>query len=323
MKNLYSFFLPVILVFVLAVCGESNAVPSVSGNVDTDMRVIDIINNPAFEGFGQFLFPTERGMPNAEMRLDGIDSLLPFHSNINAETTIKVINYMLNEANSGKTIFYAIYTDEEKQYDPTKENTGLFFFRGKPNAPFAVVCAGGGFSYVGSIHESFPLALELSEKGYNAFAIQYRTGGANVACEDLAMAISFIFANSVKLEVSTDNYSLWGGSAGARMVAYLGSYGPAAFGGADLSRARTVAMLYTGHSDYTADDPPTFVVIGENDGIASWCTMERRVNALKTAGIDTEFHKYPNLGHGFGLGIGTSAEGWLNNAVAFWEKYLD
>jgi dipeptidyl aminopeptidase/acylaminoacyl peptidase len=50
--------------------------------------------------------------------------------------------------------------------------------------------------------------------------------------------------------------------------------------------------------------------------------MERRVNALKTLGIDAEFHAYPNLGHGFGLGIGTSAEGWFDEAVAFWKKHI-
>lgn len=107
------------------------------------------------------------------------------------------------------------------------------------------------------------------------------------------------------------------------MAAYLGSYGPAAFGGDELPRPATVVMQYTGHSEYTKNDPPTFVVIGENDGIASPSTMEWRVNALEAAGIDTEFHKYPNLGHGFGLGIGTSAEGWSDDAVAFWEKHID
>jgi dipeptidyl aminopeptidase/acylaminoacyl peptidase len=81
-------------------------------------------------------------------------------------------------------------------------------------------------------------------------------------------------------------------------------------------------MQYTGHSEYTKNDPPTFAVIGENDSIASPRTMEQRVNALKSAGIDTEFHVYPNLGHGFGLGIGTSAEGWIDDAVAFWEKHI-
>ncbi len=66
--------------------------------------------------------------------------------------------------------------------------------------------------------------------GYNAFALIYRPG-AQTACEDLARAISFIFAHADELQVSTESYSLWGGSAGGRMAAYLGSYGTAAFGG--------------------------------------------------------------------------------------------
>ncbi|MDR1510477.1 MAG: alpha/beta hydrolase, partial [Synergistaceae bacterium] len=268
------------------------------------------------------MFPTERGLPDSGMELDDIGSLLPYHSHINPDTTVKVLRYMLTEAASRRTIFYDIYTGEEKHTDPSKENTGLFFFRGEPDAPFAIACAGGGFSYVGSIHESFPVALELSRKGYNAFAVQYRTGGVDVACEDLAAAISFVFANAESLWVNTDGYSLWGGSAGARMAAYLGSYGAVAYVGNDVPKPDTIVMQYTGHSDYTANDPPTFACIGENDGIASPQVMERRVNALNALGIDAEFHVYPNLGHGFGLGIGTSAEGWWQDALTFWEKHI-
>ncbi|WP_338031963.1 hypothetical protein [Dehalobacterium formicoaceticum] len=144
--------------------------------------------------------------------------------------------------------------------------------------------------------------------------------GAQTACEDLARAISFIFEHDGELEVNIDGYSLWGGSAGARMAAWLGSYGTAAFGEVELPRPGAVIMQYTGHSDYTENDPPTYVCVGENEGIASWRTMENRLNHLSAKGIDTEFHKYPNLGHGFGLGTGTAAEGWINDAVAFWEK---
>jgi hypothetical protein len=50
--------------------------------------------------------------------------------------------------------------------------------------------------------------------------------------------------------------------------------------------------------------------------------MEAVVNALKAIRIDAEFHKYPNLSHGFGLGIGTITEGWLDDAVAFWKKHM-
>ncbi len=75
---------------------------------------------------------------------------------------------MKNQAASGEQIFYDIYTDEEKAEDPEKENTGLFFFRGDPGAKTAIVNAGGGFVYVAAMHDSFPHAMELSEKGYNA-----------------------------------------------------------------------------------------------------------------------------------------------------------
>jgi acetyl esterase/lipase len=317
----------IVLLGILGGCGSGNTSPSSDDTTNVshatgDTAVLDVINNPLFGEFGKFIFPIEGGLPDRGMKLSNIGTLLPYHNNINTDTTVRVISYMMDEVSKGQTIFYDIYSDGEKRADPSKEDTGLFFFRGEPDAPFAIVCAGGGFSYVGSIHESFPAALELSRKGYNAFTIQYRTGGADVACEDLAAAISFVFANAESLGVNTDGYSLWGGSAGARMAAYFGSYGPAAYGGDNVPKPDTIVMQYTGHSDYTANDPPTFACIGENDGIASPQAMERRVNALKALGIDAEFHVYPNLGHGFGLGIGTSAEGWWQDALAFWEKHI-
>jgi pimeloyl-ACP methyl ester carboxylesterase len=57
-------------------------------------------------------------------------------------------------------------------------------------------------------------------------------------------------------------------------------------------------MAYTGHTDFTKSDPPTFAVVGDKDGIASASTMERRVNSMRSAGIDVEFHVYRNVGHG-------------------------
>ena len=229
---------------------------------------------------------------------------------------------MRERAAAGEAYFYDIYSEKEKKADPAKRNTGLFFFKGNPGAKFAVCNAGGGFAYVGAMQDSFPHALELSKKGYHAFALIYRPG-AETACEDLARAITFIFEHAEELQIDTETYSLWGGSAGGRMTAWLGSYGPAAFGGGDLPRPGTAVIQYTGHSDYTKNDPPTYVCVGENDGLANWRTMERRLEAMKALGIDTEFHKYPGLSHGFGLGIGTAAEGWIDDAVEFWEKQMN
>ena len=46
--------------------------------------------------------------------------------------------------------------------------------------------------------------------------------------------------------------------------------------------------------------------------------MQRRLQAMEAVGIPTEFHAYEGLSHGFGLGKGTVAEGWIDDAVAFW-----
>lgn len=291
--------------------------------MNSNTLVNSVINNPKFKNFGRFIFPSGFNQPTPTMKISNINSLLPYHSYINTNTTIEVLEYFENQVNNGQTIFYDIYSPEEKASDPSKEDTGLFFFKGKKNAPFALISAGGGFVYVGSIHESFPHALKLSRQGYNAFALQYRTYSGQTACVDLARAIAFIFEHAKELEVDTNCYSLWGGSAGARMAAYLGSYGPGSFGQNLYPRAGTVVMQYTGHNDYTPNDPPAYVCVGKNDGIAYWKTMERRINRLKHCGIPTEFHVYPNLGHGFGLGVGTLAEGWINDAIAFWQQQID
>jgi len=302
--------------------GESSRHNGNFTHITADTTVSSIVNNSAFNGFAQLIFPIKNLLTyNQNMRIRNINSLLPFHSNINVNTTVNVINYLLDEVKSGKTIFYNYYSDKQRQNDKNKETTGLFFFKGNPDAPFAVICAGGGFSYVGSIHESFPYAIELSKKGYNAFSIEYRVGsGGQAATEDLAAAISFIFRNTAELEVGVNSYSVWGASAGAKMTANIGSNGIQAYGGDNVNKPSVVIMQY-GSSDYTENDPPTFAVIGENDSFFS--RMKERMNNLRNIGIDTEFHIYRNVSHGFGLGIGTTAEGWINNAIKFWEKHIE
>lgn len=283
-------------------------------------RVEDVIADPAFAGFGRLLFPTNFGPPAPAMTLQDLPRWLPFHNCIRADTTTTVLNELRARAAAGETIFYPIYTGAEQRRDPALRDTGLFFFRGRPSAPFAVVNAGGGFYYVGAIHESLPHALALSRKGYNAFALIYRPDSACTACTDLARALGWIVRHAEALQLDPVGYSLWGGSAGARMAAWVGGYGAAAFGGDRLPKPAAVIMQYTGLSEYDRGDPPTYACVGTADGIAPWRVMKGRINGMAALGIPTEFHLYPGLPHGFGLGIGTRAEGWLDEAASFWRR---
>ncbi len=192
-------------------------------------KIADVLSDPVFGEYGRLIFPVDGGYYSG----DTLGEIrLTWYNNIDPDKTVEIVNYMKDHAGVGDTIFYDIYTEEEKVADPAKEDTGLFFFKGNAGERFAVCNAGGGFAYVGAMHDSFPHALELSKLGYNAFALIYRPG-VQTACEDLARAISFIFEHAKELEVDTNCYSLWGGSAGARMAAYFGSYGTAVFGGGD------------------------------------------------------------------------------------------
>lgn len=311
-----------LLSFMLAGCKDNEReIENESDRYTLNTKVVEVMKDPVFSDYGRLIFPVDKTI-DKELKLKDVGDILTWYNNVSPERTVEVVNYLKDQAEMGEQIFYNIYTEEEKAADPDKENTGLFFFRGEPNEKFAVINAGGGVAYVAAMHDSFPHALELSKKGYNAFALIYRPG-AQTACEDLARAIAFIHENAEELQIDVSDYSLWGGSAGARMAAWLGTYGTESFGEKSYPAPTAVIMQYTGLSEVTGNEPPTYACVGTNDGIASYRTMDRRIKRIQAQGTDAEIEIFDGLSHGFGLGEGTVAEGWLDHAVSFWERNME
>lgn len=281
----------------------------------------EILNISEFHDYGRLLFPVHQSLsPNMTLKDISSSRIYMWYSHIQANKTVEIINTLYQNAKK-YSIFYPIYSSSEILKDPSKKDTGLFFFKGKENAPYAICNAGGGFVYVGAIHDSFPHALEISKKGYNAFVLIYRV---NHPYKDLARAISFIHDHANMLKVNKKHYSLWGGSAGARMAAMLSNRKVlASYVGHDIPQASAAIMQYTGYDYVSKDDAPTYACVGTNDYIADDRIVEQRLKVLQSFGIPVEFHKYNGLGHGFGLGTGTIAEGWINDAIAFWQKQID
>lgn len=290
------------------------------GPYTEDTKVTDVINDEVFDGYGRLIFPVDMQISD-NLTLKNINTILPWYSEINTDKTVEIVNYMKEKAGSGQQIFYDIYSDEEKKADPDKQNTGLFFFKGNTGEKSAIVNAGGGFMYVAGMHDSFPHALELSKKGYNAFALIYRPG-SRTACEDLARAIAFLHEHADELGIDMSDYSLWGGSAGARMAAWLGAYGTSAFGEKSYPKPAAVIMQYTGLSEVTGDEPPTYACVGTSDEIASYRSMERYISRIKNNGTNAQIEVFDGLSHGFGLGQNTVADGWIDRAVMFWEDNM-
>lgn len=285
--------------------------------------VADVLTDRAFGDFGRLLFPVDRNVsPTLTLAQVSTSSVYMWYPYIRVEKTVEILNYLHSQAIKGEQIFYSVYSPEEIIADPSKKDTGIFVFRGNRGKPFAITNAGGGFAYVGAMHDSFPHSLELCKAGYTAFALIYRPDDPY---HDLARAISFINKNAEMLGVSKYDYSLWGGSAGARMAATLGNiaYLYQHTGNPEIQQATTVIMQYTGYSSVSEFDSPTYNCVDSNDGIASWRTMQRRLQQLAAMGIPTEFHVYEGLGHGFGIGTGTVAEDWVKRCNPFLGSQYD
>lgn len=130
-----------------------------------------------------------------------------WYGKLDTSETVEIVNTLKARAEAGDTIFFDIYSDEEKMAEPDKKDTGLFFFRGNP--------------------------------------------GSEMAMEDLGRALSFLYDHAEELDINMESYSLWGGSADARMAATLGNSDALAYytERKDIPQAAAVIMQYTGHNE--------------------------------------------------------------------------
>ena len=96
-------------------------------HLTADDTISDLLNHPAFAGFGRLLLPWDDRAFDSSLRLRNIGSLLPYHTHVNAAPVVGALNHMIDDVNSGKTIFYEFYTADEKKEQPAKSNSGLFW----------------------------------------------------------------------------------------------------------------------------------------------------------------------------------------------------
>ena len=291
--------------------------------------VKDVVDHPAFGKGSRFVLALDRGRHNEDMELQFMDSLYIYHRNLNVETMLENINTMIDGFNEGTIQFFDIYTERMKREQIERDKTGLFFFKGKSGAPFAMVNPGGATVYVGSLHEGFPYALELQKKGYNVFVPQYRCLGMGnpasptKASEDACCALTWIFDHADELEIDTKNYSMWGSSAGGVICQLTSARGIAGFGFPVLPKQCVNIIAYGAIEAYSpVNDVPHYFCIGDIDTIVPLYVVEKNERNIRETGLDTQLEVFHNIGHGFGLGIGTPAEGWFDRAVDFWETHM-
>lgn len=240
----------------------------------------------------------------------------------------------------------------QRQYDTFRPNRyGLkpYLINDGKKHPFAVICPGGGYGMVCSAGEGKPFAEELNKLGYHAFVVYYRTKSKARyphPQEDLKRAIQEIFAHTEDWRLDTDNWSIWGSSAGGHLVA---SYCTEKWGTPKPTALILVYPVIT-MGEYThrgsrdnllgqdasedmikklsvelnvgTDYPPTFVWYGTADDVVAPLNTKMLTQALNGFSVPCKTEEYEGIGHGAGLAKGTVAEVWFKHAVEFWESQL-
>ncbi len=102
----------------------------------------DILRHPAFAGFSRLILPWDERAYDESLPLTEIGSLLPYHTHVDPGTVASALNRMIDDVSSGRTVFYRFYSEAQIEEQPARKETGLFFFRGRPGASFAVIAPG-------------------------------------------------------------------------------------------------------------------------------------------------------------------------------------
>jgi len=293
-------------------------------NFTKDMKLEALFESEEMEDFAYFLISRSESYADSlrEKTLTQINEEAPTW---NAQSMEDGINHMLDLIHDGVKVDYDFWSVLEREMDIEKENTKLFYFPGEEDAPFVLLCAGGGYTAVCTMVESFPVAQRINELGYNVFVLSYRVNVDNTAekaMEDVAESLKYILAQADEFKISTENYAMGGFSAGSNLIADWGVE-ETGWGKYGLPKPSSLFLVYGGISnrdDIDSNYPPSFIVYCLDDPVVASSSMLGLETKLEEQGVLFKVKSGETGGHGFGLGTGTDVEGWVEEAIMFWQN---
>ena len=116
-----------------------------------------------------------------------------------------------------------------KDENPTRNEMWLdtrFLLKDGRKHKLAIIVPGGGYGAVCSFIEGVPFAKKLNEKGISAVIVYYRVKEKALfpaPQDDLAQAVNEILEKADEWDLDTENYSVWGSSAGAHLAGSFGT----------------------------------------------------------------------------------------------------
>ncbi len=239
--------------------------------------------------------------------------------------------YLWEEGNVPATTVYTENTGgyaDSPDFRPTL--TSVPVPAGTPVKGAVLLNSGGAFRFRGNQREGFPVAEELSRRGYQSFVVDYRLVPytQQEGALDLARAVRFVRTHADAYGLDGDDIAVMGFSAGGilageMLLNFAGAvngdsldpdYRPDALDqvSADAAAAGMVYSFYGRLSVASTDVekfrsaalPPTYFSYGTRDPFVR--QFELCVDALRQAGVPVESVPLDGMPHGYG-----ATGGWI------------
>ncbi|NOY95795.1 MAG: alpha/beta hydrolase [Chlorobi bacterium] len=203
-----------------------------------------------------------------------------------------------------------------------------------------VICPGGGYHIEAMGHEGYEVAKWLKSKGIAGVVLKYRLpyGHDKIPSEDARRAIRLVRQHAEEWGINPEKVGIAGSSAGGHLASTVGTrfdlgnkdaadpvgvfscrpdfmlllYPVITFKeefGHMGSRRNLIGegndwgkvKMYSNELQVTAETPPTFLVLADNDKAVQPRNSVEFYLAMKKYGIPAEMHIFQKGGHGFGI----------------------
>lgn len=332
------------------------AVEQGAADITPQMTMKEIRANPSIAGSGISTY----GDGDADsLLMRGIFENLTLEEYVGsgpAQDCAEGLNLAIENYNAGLQVTYQVYTPEEIAADASLGAVQLYYFPAEtPGSRYAIVVGGNVAMTSGELREGVASVPQLHAMGYTVFVLRHSIWldlKDNGPLRDLGRAVQYITNHAQEFAVQTEDYAVFGYSSGGHLAGLFGSaqaYGYKAYGvpkpGAlvlsyainDFAEVKPVYHVVMDPAVYdwryywstiadsvTEEFPPVYFWYGKNDLVLPLmgpCAQGPALQkALESYGVPYKMQVYGNAPHAVGPGAGTDAEGWIADAVAFWEQ---
>ena len=275
-------------------------------NITPRTKMAEIRSNPSVVGAGIYTYSLDQDRVLDRMYWDA-QPLSCLSNHWTAQDAADGLNYLIRTYNAGQRVTFPLYTAEEIAQDTSRDGVELYYLPAEgaqANQKYALVIGGNAIVVSAEIREGISTAWNLHEMGYPVFVLRYRIGmkaSNNAPLQDVVRAVQYTVNTFLEFK-PVYNILLDPG----------------------VCKQRYYKMTL---SDYiTPDYPPTYHWYGKNDmTLMTMCWSAQGPvleKALARNHVTHIYHVYDDAPHAVAAGKGTDAEGWLNEAVAFWEEQV-